>query len=511
MFAACFLSFCVGFLSLSQEILWVRLFGFTNESLPQAFAFVLSMYLFGIAIGAMIGRVLCNRSQKLWHNCGYILLCASLFDLISPWFYAAMAHTSVEVIVGGLMMVIMAALKAIIFPVVHHLGVPSKNSHVGRSISFVYMSNILGATLGPFVTGIIMLSAMTTQDCFAVCAELTFVVSLFCFRDDFEFDTLAMGSLFAVLILSFIVMQESKQMMAQVASPVGQIHRIIENRYGIVTIYDGGGSGDTVFGGNVYDGQTNLDPILNSNRINRLLVIAALTDHPQNVLIVGLSIGTWLKLVTSFPGIKNIDVIEINPGYLDAITDYPQQQCALVDPRVHLYIDDGRRWLRNHPDNKYDLIIQNTTYNWRAYSDNLLSREFLLLLKQHMNPGAVLAYNTTESPYVLLTAENVFSYAFAYENLVIAADFDWRNKLQAPAAINKLAELNFDGKLLFPAGSESVIAKYLHEPLIDHNVLIDHFSNHHPDTFLPEIITDDNLLTEYKYGRSLFFNLNTGK
>jgi spermidine synthase len=504
MFAACFLSFSVGFLAFSQEILWVRLFGFTNESLPQAFAFVLSMYFLGIAIGAMIGRTLSQRSGRLWQNTGYILLFASLVDLISPWFYVAMAHTSIEVIIGGVVMVLMSALKAIIFPVEHNLGVSANTSKVGRSISLVYMSNILGATLGPFITGIIMLSVMNTQDCFAVCAELTLVVSLFCFRDDFEFDTLAMGALFAVLILSFIVVQESKQMMAQVASPVGQIHRIIENRYGIVTIYDGGGSGDKVFGGNVYDGETNLDPILNSNHINRLLVIAALTDHPQNVLIVGLSIGTWLKLVTSFPGIKNIDVIETNPGYLDAITDYPQQQCALVDPRVHLYIDDSRRWLRSHPENKYDLIIQNTTNNYRAYSDNLLSREFLLLLKQHMNPGAVLAYNSTGSPYVLLTAENVFSYAFAYENLVIAADFDWRDKLQTPDAIDKLAGLNFDGKLLFPAGSESVIAKYLHEPLADHNNLINDFNNHHSDKFLPEIITDDNLLTEYKYGRSLF-------
>jgi spermidine synthase len=503
MFAACFLSFCVGFLSLSQEILWVRLFGFTNESLPQAFAFVLTMYLLGIAFGAMAGRIISHRTKNLWESSGYILLAASLIDLISPWFYASMAHTSWQVLTGGCVMILMAALKAIIFPVAHHLGVPPENTRTGRSVSYVYMANILGATLGPFVTGMIMLSAMNTQDCFAVCAELTFVVSLFCFRDDFELDTIAMGALVAVLILSFIVVQESKQMMAQVALPVGNIHRIIENRYGIVTIYDGGNRGDKVFGGNVYDGRTNLDPIINSNRINRVLIMAALIDHPQNVLIIGLSIGTWLKLITSFPDIKNIDVVEINPGYLDAITDYPQQQCALVDPRVHVFIDDGRRWLRNHPEKKYDLIISNTTFNWRAYTTNLLSREFLLILKQHMQPNAILAYNTTDSPYVLMTAQNVFSYAFGYENFVIAADFDWRKRMEDPGAINKLAELNYDGKLLFPAGSEAIINKYLHEPIIDHNAL-KLKDGKTSDKILPEIITDDNLLTEYKYGRSLF-------
>ncbi len=504
MFAACLLSFCVGFLSLSQEILWVRLFGFTNQSLPQAFAFVLSMYLVGIAIGAMLGRVLCNRSKNLWENSGYILLFASLIDLTAPWFYASMSQTSWQISVGGWVMVLMAALKAILFPVAHHLGVPAENSRIGRSVSLVYMSNILGATLGPFVTGMIMLNIMNTQNCFAVCAELTFVVSLFCFRDNFKFATLAMGSLFAGVILCFIVIQDSKEMMEEVALPMGKIQRIVENRYGIVTIYEGGATGDRVFGGNVYDGRTNLDPIINSNHINRLLVTAALNDHPKNVLMVGLSIGTWLKLITSFPEVENIDVVEINPGYLTAIADYPQQQNALLDPRVHLTIDDGRRWLRNHPHNKYDLVISNTTYNWRAYSTNLLSREFLLQLKQHMQPDAVLAYNTTETPYALFTAENVFSYAFEYENFVIAADFDWRDKLRAPAAINKLAALNYAGSLLFPAGSEAIIAGYLAEPLTDHNTLIQKFSKGHPGQFRAEIITDDNMLTEYKYGRSLF-------
>ena len=120
-----------------------------------------------------------------------------------------------------------------------------------------------------------------------------------------------------------------------------------------------------------------------------------------------------------------------------------------------------------------------------------------------MQPNAILAYNTTDSPYVLMTAQNVFSYAFGYENFVIAADFDWRKRMADPGATNKLAELNYDGKLLFPAGSEAIINKYLHEPIIDHNILKlkDGRAN---DKILPEIITDDNLLTEYKYGRSLF-------
>ncbi len=46
---AAVISFFCGLISLGGEILWVRLFGFANESTPRAFGFVLFCYLIGIA------------------------------------------------------------------------------------------------------------------------------------------------------------------------------------------------------------------------------------------------------------------------------------------------------------------------------------------------------------------------------------------------------------------------------------------------------------------------------
>ena len=42
------LSFGAGFLSLSQEILWVRLVGFLQQGVPQAFSWVLGLYLLSL-------------------------------------------------------------------------------------------------------------------------------------------------------------------------------------------------------------------------------------------------------------------------------------------------------------------------------------------------------------------------------------------------------------------------------------------------------------------------------
>jgi len=66
--------------------------------------------------------------------------------------------------------------------------------------------------------------------------------------------------------------------------------------------------------------------------------------------MVGLSIGSWLAVVNGFPGVEHIDVIEINPGYIEAAQAYPVQARAMRDARVNIIIDDARRWLRLNPE-----------------------------------------------------------------------------------------------------------------------------------------------------------------
>ncbi len=500
MFAACLLSFGAGFLSLSLEILWIRLFSFANYSLPQSFAFVLFFYLIGIAFGAGIGKRFCEESYDLWKVSGTVLLFSSISDMLSPWIYAFNTFMVLQFMCAAALILLTAALKAVVFPLAHHLGTPSSGTHIGRSLSRVYVSNILGATLGPLLTGIVLLSQFSTQQCFIICASLTFLLSLYCLSGLVRPIWLGMCSIVLLALITMMMSLNPNQLIANIAGQEGYLRRVIENQYGIITTYYGGNGGDLIVGGNVYDGRTNLNPIINSNHINRLLILPALKEKPERVLMIGMSIGTWLKLVTSFPGVKTIDVVEINLGYVRAMQDYLRQQSALTDARVHLYIDDGRRWLKAHPKNQYDLVIMNTTYYWRAYTSNLLSREFLQLVKQHMAREAILTYNTTGSPDAFNTTAHVFPYAYLYENFAIASNIDVRKKLKDPKAVTTLSSLHLDGKPLFPPHSEKVIKAFLAVPMIS---LPELKASLAPMGRELEIITDQNLITEYKYGKEL--------
>ena len=79
----------------------------------------------------------------------------------------------------------------------------------------------------------------------------------------------------------------------------------------------------------------------------------------------------------------------------------------LANPKVHIVIDDGRRWLASNPARRFDVIVMNTTFHWRAHTTNLLSEEFLRLARAHLRAGGILHYNTTGSEDALKRAFRV--------------------------------------------------------------------------------------------------------
>ena len=126
------------------------------------------------------------------------------------------------------------------------------------------------------------------------------------------------------------------------------------------------------------------------------------------------------------------------------INDYEKQSAALNDPRIHLHIGDGRRFLIFKPPQSYDLVIMNTTYHWRAYASMLLSKEFLTLARD-ADVRRMVAFNTTGSPDALNTASSVFRFAYLYHNFAICADFDWCPALDDPASVEELLSIKPQG------------------------------------------------------------------
>ncbi len=495
------MAFGVGFLSLSQEILWIRVVGFVKEGVPQSFALVLTLFLLGVALGAVLGRKACTNSNRKTLIHGIVLIAAAgLSDLMLPWMISWSATHVGGVATLAPLIVLSAALKAALFPVAHHLGSEANSQHTGRTVSRVYFMNIAGSTLGPLLTGFVLLDHFSTQAMFTLIGVLG--VGLAALLSLLVFPGWSLAGLITSALLAVILLEPTNHSMVRALASGGYdmaINRLIENRQGILHTVEGDWSGDVVYGGNVYDGRVNTDLLSNSNRIDRMYLLAALHPAPQRVLVIGLSAGAWTKVLSSFPTVKEIEVVEINPGYIELIRHYPAVAPILNDSKIRIHIDDGRRWLRNNPDQKFDLVIMNTSFHWRAYITNLLAFDFLQNLRNHLAPGGIVAFNATGSIDAFFTATQVFPHAYRWSNFVYAAEHDFRPADPVIAAQRvktlPLRDLKSGNEPWDPESMQVAVDRLVGTRF--HTIEEDMRESARP----PELVTLQNMKTEYKHGR----------
>jgi spermidine synthase len=489
------LSFTIGFLSLSVEILWVRVMGFTYETLPPAFSFVLFCYLVGIALGAVLGKRLCGRSKDLYAAATIVLSVSALTDVFTPWVIGNfISPNDLHLMAPALAIAFTAALKSTLFPIVHHLGSTAEGPHIGRSVSRIYFGNIVGATLGPLVTGFVALDYLSVDQCFGVVGAVGLLAATACALKDRK-PKLILATLVTAItasaIAQTIILPGPGSLRALAAGRAETMTHFISNRHGIIHTVRRD-RGDIVYGGNVYDGMTSVNVDANPNSLERVYVLALLHPDPKRVLFVGMSAGAWVRAMEGFPSVESIDTVEINPGYVELTRDYPSLAPVLKDPRMHLHFDDGRRWLRRNPAAQFDIIVQNTTYHWRANVDNLLSREYFSELKRHLNPGGIAIANTTGSFDVLATVQAVFAYAYRFRNFVYASDHPL---VPDPNGLGSIHRPNGAAFATENAPPTSVVALLQSARLEPVNAFLERRG------VQGEIITDDNLLTEYRHGR----------
>ncbi|QIL71172.1 hypothetical protein G7048_12850 [Diaphorobacter sp. HDW4B] len=509
-----FVSFWTGYCSLSFEIAWIRLYGYANLSTPKAFSYVLVVFLMGIAFGALLGKYICRQysDEKILKTSIYILLFAAIFASLGPWIAYYARAVVLDNILTPAVIFVTSGILATLFPVTHHLGTPKDVAISGRGKHFsnVYILNVAGAALGPLVTGYILLEYFTITQIFPLISLLIILLAMIVWRisgvpwkGEWRLGGALILNAGGILLLGAYSLYDPHSLVRLFANtPGAHIVSSHEGRHGVITLAtaeDGGtqdavGRDFSVYGGNVYDGKTNVDLEKNTNGLERLLALHVLQPEAKKVLIVGLSIGSWLTVLEGFHGIDEIDVVEINSGYLELANKFAPQRRAIHDPRVKIHIDDARRWLKFHPEKKYDIILMNTTWHWRSNSSMLLSKEMLSLIEQHLTDRGVMAFNATGSVDAFYTASQVFRESRRYVNFIYGANWNAFDRIDL-TSWDKLWGVSVDGHAGFSKGSLAV-SKYASIPFVKIDEDLKKLDR------LPEIITDDNMLVEYKYGLS---------
>ena len=475
--AAMVLAGASGFIALGFEIAWFRVFAVASSDRAPAFALLLSTYLAGIAAGCYVSEKATaqRKPEFVLRVVGILLILAGAISAYLPPLVATFMFWKIPFLASAPAFFLTAALIGSVLPLLCQLAIPP-NGEAGRSVSFIYVSNIIGSAFGSLGIGFFLMQHFGLRSVsLALGAMAVLLGSAVVIFNRGRAGTPPVWAL-ALIVATCIAVPGSAGMYAllferlifgnRAEARVAFAH-VVENRNGVIGVTQD----RAVFGGGVYDGYFNVDPVHDSNLVIRAYALGAFCPAPKRILVIGLASGSWGQILANHPRVEALDAVEINPGYLQLIPQYAMVRSFLQNPKVHVYADDGRRWLLAHPEARYDAIVTNTSYNWRDHSSVLLSAEFFQLARKHLNPGGVYYFNTTESDETIATALHVFPYGLRVINFLAVSD--------APLTIDRdrwmsvLRSYSIDGKTMFeptdPAAQKMLtgymaLAETLNEP-----------------------------------------------
>ena len=500
-----------GLISLAYEILWYRVFSFVNKGSPMTFGLLLGFYLLGIALGSLLSRAYCRRKEAAFDP-------AQLRALAGFVFFAQLLAWSVVPVLGWVAtksswmfalapVALSAMLLGAALPLVAHFGI-APDDRAGARLSYVYLANIIGSATGSLVVGYVLLDAWPLETVALAIAATGFLL-VFGLLVAGRARGLAGGLSWALLAVALGLtwtknhdaydrIWEKLQFKTELGADF-RFAEIVENKSGVITVTPSG----EVYGGGAYDGIFNAGVRYDRNGIFRTYSLGAMRPEYHEALMVGLASGSWAQVVVNLPGIKKLTVVEINPGYLKIIRERPEAAWLLDDPRVEVVIDDGRRWLQRHPDRRFDLVVMNTTWHWRAHITNLLSFEYMSLVKRHLDPGGVFFFNTTHSEDAMKTGLTVFSYGMRVYNCMAVSDsplvFDkdrWRAlllgfRIQGEAMLDPTREHDRERLDELLEYTDSIQKPPTREGLESKESMLGRFDG-------AQVITDDNMVPEWR-------------
>jgi len=423
-----------GFAAMGMEILWFRHFTLLLGGFRAVFSLLLTVILTGIGVGSLMGSLLIRRTTR---PAEWLIGTLGLFVTFTLLGLAAASLSSIDAAVvlartpdaGASLAGTMTELWLNVRPILMEVAVPAllmglayplanatiqrTEDAVGRHAGVLYLANTIGAACGVLAAGFLLLPVVGMQ---ATASILTItgglaVVPLFlatqATRETRETWTGAPGARMTVpgmaalggvtllgsLAVGLWLLLPANYMIARATAYGNANARLLALDEGvneIVAVTEVPGEGRRLF----TDGHPMSATTRMSQRYMRALahIPLLLVDRPDAVLVIGFGVGNTTHAATLHPSVRRVEVADLSTQVLAHASYFKEaNKDVLSDPRVVVYVNDGRQHLRMRPAASYDLITLEPPPLALSGVGALYSREFYALARTRLKPGGYIS------------------------------------------------------------------------------------------------------------------------
>lgn len=398
------------------QVIWSRTLAMVIGSSTYAFTLILTVFLVGLAGGALWGSWAARRSWDLATSWAAFLLGTGLSVALGSFFmdrlpllfvsfvYGLPKHTTpsalfaIKAAVAAVPIIIPTLLMGAFFPLA--LGLYNQEEGaVGESVGQLYAANTFGSIIGSASTGFLIIPLLSLRGGLALCVTLYCLCAVWVVlqRKAEHRMLFAIVGIFGSICIWMLPSWHSGRMSLGTFRLSMMRNSAFKHviQPGRVVFYKEGVSatvaveGDDSYRALKVNGKTDASNIGDrSTQIGVSLLPMAIHGKAKDVGIVGWGSGMSVGTALQFP-IKHATAVELEPAVVAASYLFrPWNFAPLKDKRLTLYYNDGRNYLAT-TQKQFDIIVSVPSNPWMSGVANLFTTNYFNITKKRLKPDGI--------------------------------------------------------------------------------------------------------------------------
>jgi spermidine synthase len=384
-----------GFCALAYEVFWTRMLNLFLQNNIHSFTSILATFLVGIAAGSLVySRFLSRRRDQVAWFIG-LEIAIGMISYLTPFlfsflhgplfnnFSSALTPAKTAVIMIG-----PTVMMGVAVPMAVQICQRGERRE-GMSVGVVYAVNTVGAILGAFAAGFILLPYLGLHLGVIVVAAANVLAGLLAWLPRLRRPSrLAWSAGFAVLVAVVVAAAPGNLFrgLFERSHPSANILHYREGKIANVVVYD--------FYKNGYK-DLHLNAVEEASsrlwhvQLFKMLGILPVMVHedPDDALMVAFGAGMSAGACVNY--VSELECVDLNPDIEGVADTFKRENLDVYNhPGFTQVVNDGRNALLL-ADKKYSLIISDATNPKMFDSWTLYSQEFYELVKDRLKPGGV--------------------------------------------------------------------------------------------------------------------------